>query len=115
MNERDLEPEEPGPRLLVDQLHAVGPEPRELGGQIRDGKRDVVHPGAASREKAADRGVRAERVEELDPRVADSERRRLDPLLRHDRAMLDRRAEETGVRLDGAVEVVDRDAEVMDP
>src|SRR5262245_32960391 len=114
MDERDLEAEEPLARLGVDQLGAAL-------GQLDDGRvdvghlvGDVVHPRSALREEAADRGVVAERREQLDAPVADEHRRGLDALLLDGRAMLELRAEEPCVRVDGLVEVRDRDAEMVD-
>ena len=75
---------------------------------------DVVHSGAALREEAADGGVVAERRDELDPPGADEHRRRLDALIRNRGAMLEAAAEELEVRAEGLVEIVHRDAEMVD-
>jgi len=115
MNERDLEPEEPDAGLLVDQLHAVPAEPVELSGEIRDRKRDVVHPRAAAGQEAADGRIALERPQQLDPRLTDAKRRSLDALVGNDRAVLQHRPEEPPVRVDRHVEILHRDAEMMDP
>jgi hypothetical protein len=115
VNERDLEAEQPDPRLLVDQLDAGRTKPVELPGQVGNRERDVVHTRPALGEETPDGRLGTERLEQLDPRIADPERRRLDTLLRHHGTVLDGRAEQFPVRLDRDVEAVDRDAEVMDP
>jgi hypothetical protein len=83
MHERDLEAEHAPPRGLVDQLGARAGEMGERRTDIVHLVRDVVHPGAPRREKAAHGRVVAERAEELEPALADPDGRRLDPLLRH--------------------------------
>ena len=67
--------------MLVDQLGAVGPQPVELGADVVDLERDVVHARAALREERPDGRVGAERREQLDPALADAQRRRLDALV----------------------------------
>ena len=114
MNERDLEAEETLARLGVDQLGAVLRQLDDCGVDVGHLVRDVVHPGPALREEAADRGVVAERREALDPAVADEHDRRFHALLLDRRATLDLRAEEARVRGDGLVEIRDRDAEMVD-
>ena len=56
----------------------------------------------------------SERGEQLDPVVSDSHQRRLDTLLGHGLAVLELGSEEAAVGLDGDVEVLDRDSQVMD-
>ena len=114
MDERDLEPEEAAARLLVDQLRPVRLQARELGGDILDLEGDVVEARSSLGEEPADRRVRPERGEQLDPRRTDEERRRLDALLVDALAVLERRAEEGDVQRDRGVEVVDGDADVVD-
>src|SRR5204863_5475591 len=72
------------------------------------------HPRAAPREEPPDRRIVLERTEQLDPPVADAQRRGLDTLVRHGLAMLDDGAEESLVRLDRRRQLLDRDADVMD-
>jgi hypothetical protein len=114
MEERDLEAEEPLARLGVDQLRAALGELDDGCVDVGHLVCDVVHPGPALCEEAADRGVVAERREQLDAAFADEYGCRLDARLLHGRAMLELRAEEARVRVDGLVEVVDRDAEMVD-
>ena len=113
MDERDLEAEETDAWHLVDELSAGVRELVERRPQVVGRERDVVHPRPSSREEAADRRVLAGRREQLDPAVAEEERRGFDALLHERRAMLDACVEELLVRRDRLVEVVDGEAEVM--
>jgi len=114
VNERDLPAEEAGPRPPVDELRPAGRQPLELRGDVVDREREVVHARAASGDEPSDRGVRAERREQLDPALAEAEERHLDAVLLEHLAVLEHRAEEPAVGGDGAVEVVDRDPNVVD-
>jgi hypothetical protein len=114
MDECDLEPEHAAPGRLVDQLGAGRREPAQRRAEVSDLVRDVVHPGAALGEEAADGRVVRERAEQLDAALADAQRRRLDALLLDPRAMLEARPEETLVRRHRGVEILDRHADVMD-
>src|SRR4051794_1324514 len=60
MDECDLEPKEALPRLLVDQLGALGREPPELHEDILDLVGDMVHPRTVVCEEPADRRLLAE-------------------------------------------------------
>jgi hypothetical protein len=113
MDERDFQPEHAATRRFVDQLGTHTGEMGERGADVRDLVRDVVHPGAALREEAADRRVVAERAEELEPAFAHANRRSVDALLLDDGAVLEPRAEEALVRVERAVEILDRHADVM--
>src|SRR5205085_10529102 len=114
VDERDLEAEEPLPRLVVDQLRAAFGEVRQRLAQVVDLVGDVVHARPAVREELADRRVGAERGEQLDAALADADRSRLDALLRHELAVLELGAEEPLIRRERLVEVLDGDAEVVD-
>src|ERR1051326_5762747 len=114
MDERDLEPEQAGVRLGVDELRALALERGQCRADVRDLERDMVHTRAARSEKPPDGRVAFERREELDPPAADEHGRRLDALLRHGRAVLELGAEEARVRLERVVEVGDGHAEMMD-
>ena len=74
----------------------------------------MVHPGAALRDEAPDGRVVAGRGEELDAIGADEHRGRLDSLVGERLPVLQRAAEDVDVRRERPVEVVDRDADVMD-
>src|SRR4051812_49879787 len=80
VDEGDLEPEEPLPRLGVDQLGALRCELAERGAEISDLEGHVVHAGPALGEELADRRVVAKRGEELEPALAAAQRRGLDAL-----------------------------------
>ena len=114
MHEGDLQAEQAAPRLGVDQLGALLREGRDRDPSIVDLVRDVVHAGAALREEPADRGVLAERREQLDATVPHSHGRGLDALLLDALTMLEPSAEEPLVRGDRGVEILDRDPDVMD-
>ena len=114
MDERNLEPEEPAPRLLVDELSTLRTQALELGCDVLDREGDMVHAGAAPGEEAPDGGIGPERPEELVPPGSGPERGGLDPLLGDCLAVLDVRAEESGPALDGRVQIVHGDADVVD-
>ena len=115
MDERDLQAEEPAARLLVDQLRTGRGEVAERGRDVVHLVRDVVHPGAAARDEAADGRVLAGRSEQLDPSGADEHGRRLDALVGHAGAVLERRSEEALVRGERVVEIGDGNTDVVDP
>jgi outer membrane lipoprotein-sorting protein len=73
----------------------------------------VVHPGPALREETADGGVLAESAQKLEPAFADADGRGLDSLLLDARATLEPGAEETPVGVERAVEILDRQTDVM--
>jgi hypothetical protein len=80
MDEGNLETEHAAPRGLVDQLGSRIRETRERGADVLDLVRDVMHAGPALREKPPDGSVVAERAEQLEPALADADRRRLHAL-----------------------------------
>ena len=113
MNEGHFETEHTAARRLVDQLGARVRQLREGGANVVDLVRDVVHPGAALREEATDGRVLAERAQQLEPTRADADERGLDALLLHARALLEPCAEQALVRIERAVEILDRETDVM--
>lgn len=113
MDERNLETEHAPPRCLVDQLRALVRETSEGRPDVVDLVSDMVHSRASLGEEAADRGVLAERAEQLEPALADPDRRCLDALLLDEGALLEPRAEKTLVRLQRPVEILDGEAHVM--
>ena len=108
MDEGDLEPEHAAPRRLVDQLGACVRKMCECRANVVDLVCDVMHAGAAVREEAADRRVLAQRAQQLQPALADANGRRLDALLLDTRPMLESRSEQPLVRIERAVEILDR-------
>jgi len=113
MDERDLETEHAAPRCHVDQLRTLAREVSEGGPDVVDLVRDVVHSRASGREEAADRGVLAERSEQLEPALPDTDRDRLDALLLDEGPLLEPRPEEPSVRVQRPVEILDGEAHVM--
>jgi hypothetical protein len=114
MDESDLEAEEALPRLGVDQLGACRREPFELDADVVDLVGDVMHARPAARQEPADGSLGTERGKQLDTAGADQHRRRLDPLVIDLCPVLELGAEETLVRVDGLVEVVNGHAEMVD-
>src|SRR6059058_5543731 len=98
MDERDLQAEHPCARLVVDELRAVAPQRLERRADVLDLERDVVHPGAARGEEAADRRVVLEWRQQLHTVAAHADRDGFDALVGHRRAVLQFRAEEPLVR-----------------
>ena len=114
MDECDLEPEKPVPRLLVDQLGPYGREPPELHEDIVDLVGDMVHSRPSVCEEPADRSLLAERGEQLDAARTDEHCRSFDALLLDAGSVLELGPEEPPVRVECVVEVMDGDAEMMD-
>jgi hypothetical protein len=115
MHERDLVAEDPPPRALVDELCAGGGKPGELGRNVVDLDREVVHPRSAFRQEPADRRVGTARGQQLHAPLAEPHQHDVCALVVEPFAMLDLGAEEAPVDLDGAVEILDGDSDVVDP
>src|SRR5262249_42281889 len=115
MDERDFEAEQPGVRLGVDELGALAPERLERRVDVRDLEGDVVHPWAARGEGPPDGRLALERRQELDTALADEHGGRLDALVGNGRPLFQLGAEETRVRGERLVEVVDGHTEVVNP
>jgi hypothetical protein len=113
MDERDLEAEHAVPRRLVDQFRARLRQVCESSADVIDLVCDVVHSRAALRQEAAHGRVLRERTEELEPALADADGRRLDTLLLDARAVLEPGSEEPLVRVERAVEILDRETDVV--
>ena len=113
MHEGDFEPEHPVPRLVVDQPGAAGSEIGDRSANVVHLVRDVVHPRAALRQELADGRIVAERRKQLDPVLADADRRGLDTLIVHTGAVLEAAAEEALVCAHRLVEIRDGDADVV--
>ena len=114
MDECDLEAEEALARLLVDQVGACCGEAIELVADVVDLVRDVVHSRPAAGEESPDGRLLAERREQLEPSGADEHGRRLDALILDVGAVLELGAEQTRIRLERLVQVLDGHAEMMD-
>lgn len=113
VNERDLQPEEPFPRPVIDQIGTCSRELGKRNVEICHLVGDMVHPRAALGEEPADRGVVPERRQQLDATLPGADRGRLDPLLGNGRAMLDLSPEEPLVRAYRFVEILDGNAKVV--
>src|SRR5688572_6499967 len=113
MDECNLQAEQPLARRLVDELGAGGGELVERRPDVAHLVRDVMHPLAALGEESADRGIVAERREQLDAPLAEEQGCRLDALLRERVAVLEAAAEEPRVRLERVVEVEHGHAEMV--
>ena len=113
MEKRDLEAEESTPRALVDQLSARRREQLELRTDVRHLECHVMHARAALGKKPANRSVGPERSEQLDPSASDPHRGGLDTLVGDRLPVLELRAEQAAVSLDGFVEVVHRHTEMV--
>ena len=114
MHERDLQAEEAFARSHVDQVGAGLGQLSKSGPDVGDLIGDVVHARPALGEKAADRRVLAERLEQLDAPLPDPHGDGMDSLGLDGRAVLDVRAEEALVRRECLVEILDGDAEMVD-
>src|ERR1044072_6484700 len=80
VQESDAAGGDPGPRLGLDQLDPGSSDSLQGRVDVLDRVGDVVQAGALAGDELADRGVRAERPQELDVAVADVEQERPDPL-----------------------------------
>ena len=113
MDESDLEAEHAAARRLVDQLGARVGEMRKGSADVVHLVRDVMHPRASLGEETADRRVVSERAEQLEAALADPDRRGLHTLLLDPRAMLEPGAEKPLVRVERAVEILDRETDMV--
>jgi hypothetical protein len=113
MDEGDLETEHAAPRRRVDQLGAGLRKMRQCGTDVVDLVRDVMHPGTSLRQETADGRVLLERAQELEPALPDPDRGRLDSLIFDTRAVLDPGSEEPLVGVESAVEILDRESDVV--
>ena len=115
VQERDLEPEQALPWLLVDQLDALVGKLTDRRADIGNFEGDVVHPGPALRQELAHRRLLAERGQQLDPAIADPQQSGLDALVENRLPVLEPSAEDPLVGRNRLVEVFDGDAKVVDP
>ena len=113
MDESDLESEEPLTRLLVDQVGARGREAVELGTDVVDLVGDMVHPRPAAREELADGCLHGKWGQQLDPAGTDQDSSRFDTLILDDGAVLELAAEQAQVGIEGFVQILDGDAEMV--
>lgn len=115
MDEGDFEAEEPRSRLRIDQICTGTRELGQRRTEVAYLVRDVMHAGAALRQEPAHRRVLAERLEELDPSRPDAKRRCTNTLILNRRTVFHLGAEETLVRRERRIEILDRDTQMVDP
>jgi hypothetical protein len=113
MDECHFEAEHTVPRRLVDQLGAGLREVRESRADVLDLVRHVVHARAPLCKETANGGVLSKRAQQFEPALADADRGGFHALLLHARTMLEPGAEEPLVGVQCAVEILDRQADVM--
>src|SRR5207342_3709243 len=101
------------PRLRVDQLDAGAGQPLQRGVDVIDRVGDVMQARALALQVLADRGVGAERRQQLDVPVADVEQHRLDALRLDRLAVRQLHLEALLVKLDAGLEVLDGDTHVI--
>jgi hypothetical protein len=114
MDEGDLETEHAAARRCIDQLGSGLCELGERGPDVADLVGDVVHAGSPPRDEAADGRVLVERFQQLDTTLAETHQRGLDTLLLDARAVLEAGTEQPSVRIEGSIEILDREPDVMD-
>src|SRR5919204_2288342 len=78
-------------RPVVDELRAFGLELAQRRADVVDLVRNVVHTGPSLGEELADGCLLTERGQQLDPRLADAQRRRLHALVGNGFAVLELR------------------------
>jgi hypothetical protein len=115
MQERDLEPEQPLPRLFVDELDSLLGKLADRRADVGNFVGDVVHPGPALAEELADRRLLPERGQQLDAAVTDPQRRGFDALVGNRLSVLEPSAEDAFVGRDRLIEIIDGDPEMVDP
>src|SRR5215831_3977640 len=108
------------PRALVEQAHPAAANGRERRRDVRHPVPDVVHALAPAGQEPADRGVRAERLKQLDPgraagRIRHPQHRLTDPLLLIDLAAHHGEVEDRLVEGDLGGEIVAGDSHMVDP
>src|SRR5262245_64226148 len=115
MHESDRQADQSSVRDVVDEVHALPGQVGEALREVVDLVGDVMHAGTTLGEEPADWRVSSQRAEQLDAALTEPHRNRLDALRLERVAPLDLAAEEPPVRVDRLVEVLDRDAEMVNP
>jgi hypothetical protein len=113
VDEGDLEAEHAATGGLVDELGTRIREMCERSAKVQDLVGDVVHARTTLGEETADGRVVAERGQQLETTLSHPDRHSLDALLLDPRAMLESRAEEALVGVERAIEILDRETDVV--
>ena len=114
MHERDAAAADADPGLLVDQPQSRAPGGLERGVDVVGPVGDVVHARTLALEEAAHRRLRRQRREQLHVAVANPEQNGLNALLLHGLAVLLGHAEPVAIEVDGLLEVLHGDSDVVD-
>ena len=114
MNEGDQRAFGAGPRALVDQPGAARLQLRQRGGDVLDAEGDVVQPRAALLHERRDRRVGRGRFEQLEAGFADRHEVRAHALRWHLFRRFDLQAERVAVERERGVEILHRDADVIE-
>ncbi len=115
MHESDLQAEQTRTWDVVDHMHALSSEVGEPLRQVVDRVGDVMHPGTALGQELAHRRFFTKGREQLDAALAQTHGNRLYALRRERVATLDLAAEQPLVRVYRLIEVLDGDAQMVDP
>ena len=115
VDERDQRAFRARPRRLVDQPHALRLQLRQRRRDVVDAQRDVVDAGPALLDVLRDRRIGRRRFEQLERRLADRNEVRAHPLRRHLLGRLDLEPERVAIERQRRVEVLDRNADVIEP
>ena len=114
MDEGDLEAEQAWTRRVVDEVRAGVDELCEGGPDVVHLVGDVMHSRPSFREETPDRRLGSQRLEQLDPAVADPNRGGTNSLVGDGRTVFDLSTEELRVGRERRIEIVDRNTEVVD-
>ena len=114
MDERDQRVLRPGPRLGVDQADAARLELLERGANVLDPQRDVVEARTALLDVFRDRRVRRRRLEQFERRAADGNVARADALRDNLLRRPDLETERVAVERQRLLDVLHRDADVIE-
>src|ERR1051325_5020944 len=114
MDEGDRDAVNPDSRHGVDELHArgmrVGQGPCHVGHRVGD----VMESGSSLRQELADGRVLVNGGKQLDLGAAHLQKSSLEALVLRPRAMRQHATEMLCVHIDSALEIVDRDSDVME-
>src|SRR5690349_5049862 len=113
VQESDPAAADAGPGLRVDQLDARRGDSLQACVDVVYGIGDVMEAGTLASEELADGGVRTQRPQQLDVTVPYIEQHRLDTLGLSRLAVRERHLEALLIEVDGGLEILDGDADVV--